>query len=113
MAWYRNFKFDRFVAKDGENGFEACEKKAFSVEGEPTETIRFEGNSVKDLFYLMDKGTPVIAMKSNSNAILLVGYDAKTVTYIDPMSGTVYTHNIGKVDEMLKEGGNTFLAYIK
>lgn len=134
VAWYRNFKFDRFTVKEGENGLTACVRKVLAAEGEAvenianlelasaekllqkelqTETVIFQGNSVKDVFYLMDKGIPIIAMKSSSNAVLLVGYDAKTVTYVDPVSGVVYTHNIEKVDTMLKEGGNTFLAYIK
>ena len=113
VAWYRNFKIDRFTVKDGENGLDACKRKVLSMEDEPEEIVTFQGNSVKDLFYLMDKGTPVIAVKDRSSAILLAGYDAKTVTYVDPMSGTVYTHNIEKVDSMLKESGNTFLAYVK
>lgn len=134
VAWYRNFKFDRFTVKDGENGLTACVRRVLAAEGESTEnltnldltsaekllkkqlqteTVIFRGNSVKDMFYLMDKGIPVIAMKNASNAVLLVGYDAKTVTYVDPISGTVYTHNIDKVNDMLKEGQNTFLVYVK
>ncbi len=133
-AWYRNAKIERFTAKQGENGLAACVRRILTYErkeaGElssldvknaekilsqqlETETIRFQGASVKDVFYLINKGVPVIAMRNSSNAILLVGYDAKTVTYVDPMSGEVFTHAIEKVDELLAGSGHTLIAYIK
>ncbi len=133
-AWYRNAKIERFTAKQGENGLAACVRRILTYErkeaGElssldiknaekilsqqlETETIRFHGASVKDVFYLINKGVPVIAMKNSSNAILLVGYDAKTVTYVDPMSGEVFTHAIEKVDQLLEGSGCTMIAYIK
>ena len=78
-----------------------------------TEVIRFRGCSSKDMFYLIDKGVPVIALKDGSSAILLIGYDAKTVTYVEPSSGSVFTSAIEKVDEMLAGSGKTFIAYVR
>ena len=133
-AWYRNQKIERFTVKSGENGLGACVRRILSYERKEakgfsnldvknaekilrehleTETICFQGASVKDVFYLMNKGVPVIAMKNGSDAILLVGYDAKTVTYIDPMSGEVTTNAIEKVDQMLAGSDQTLIAYIK
>ena len=65
------------------------------------------------MFYLMDKGVPVIALKDSSKAVLLVGYDAKTVTYIDPSSGATRGSTIEDMDEMLSGSGRTFIGYIK
>ena len=134
VSWYRNFEIAGFTASGGESTLAACLKKVLSYEGKKsdaaaelasksseqilaeqleTEVIRFRGCSVKAMFYLIDKGVPVIALKDSANAILLVGYDAKTVTYVDPGSGSAYTSAIEKVDEMLAGSGNTFIGYIK
>ena len=65
------------------------------------------------MFYLVDKGVPIIGLKDSTNAILIIGYDAKTATYIDPRNGGTYTSNIEKVDEMLRGSGNTFIGYTR
>ena len=134
VAWYRNFEVDRFSAKDGESTLTACIRKVLQYEGKKgdlvselgtksvqeflteqleTEAIRFGGCSVKTMFYLIDKGVPIIAMKDGSNAILLIGYDAKTVTYVEPSSASIFTSSIEKVDEMLAGSGRTFIGYVR
>lgn len=134
VAWYRNFNVSAFTAKDGENNLAACIRKVLGYEGMSvdvvselqsktpeqllseqleTEAVRFRGCSVKDMFYLIDKGVPVIGLKDSTNAILFVGYDAKTATYIDPTSGGIYASSIEKLDEMLKGSGNTYIGYVR
>ena len=134
VAWYRNFNVSPFVLKDGENYLAACVRKVLGYEGKSadvvmelqsktpeqimseqleTEAVRFRGCSVKDMFYLIDKGVPIIGLKDNTNAILFIGYDAKTATYIDPTNGGTYASSIEKIDEMLKGSGNTFIGYVR
>jgi hypothetical protein len=134
VAWYRNFNVSPFVLKDGENHLAACVRKVLGYEGKSadvvtelqsktpeqilseqleTEAVRFRGCSVKDMFYLIDKGVPVIGLKDNTKAILFIGYDAKTATYIDPTNGGTYASSIEKLDEMLKGSGNTFIGYVR
>lgn len=134
VAWYRNFNVSAFTAKEGENNLAACVRKVLGYEGKSTdvvaelqskmpeqilseqlgtEAVRFRGCSVKDMFYLIDKGVPVIGMKDSTNAILFIGYDAKTATYIDPTNGGTYASSIEKIDEMLKSSGNTFIGYVR
>ena len=134
QSWYHNFEVRTFLAKEGQNTLVACVEKVLAYEGETTnvatemttktpkqilseqletEGIQFRGCSVKDMFYLMDKGVPVIALKDSSKAVLLVGYDAKTVTYIEPSSGATRSGTIEDVDEMLSGSGRTFIGYIK
>ncbi len=135
-SWYRNFEVAPFTVKDGENKLAACVRKILAYEGNSTgvdvmeelsvktpeeviseqletEAVRFRDCSVKDMFYLIDKGVPVIALRDNTDAIVFVGYDAKTATYIDPTNGGTYASSIEKIDEMLKGSGNTFIGYIK
>lgn len=134
VAWYRNFEVSRFTPNGGESTLAACVRKVLAYEGEnvdvatelgtssveeimekylKTEVMQFRGCSSKDMFYLIDKGVPVIALKDGSSAILLIGYDAKTVTYVEPSSGSIFTRTIEKVDEMLAGSGKTFIAYAR
>ncbi len=134
VAWYRNFNVSAFTAKGGENNLAACVRRVLGYEGKSidvvnelqskspeqilseqleTEAIRFRGCSVKDMFYLIDKGVPVIGLKDSTNAILFVGYDAKTATYIDPTNGGTYASSIEKLDEMLRGSGNTYIGYVR
>ena len=134
VAWYRNFNVSAFAAKDGENNLAACVRKVLGYEGKSvdvvaelqsktpeqviseqleTEAVCFRGCSVKDMFYLIDKGVPVIGLKDSTNAVLFVGYDAKTATYIDPTNGGTYASSIEKLDEMLKGSGNTYIGYVR
>lgn len=134
VAWYRNFNVSAFVSKDGESNLSACVRKVLGYEGKSvdvvtelqsktpeqilseqleTEAIRFRGCSVKDMFYLIDKGVPVIGLKDRSSAILLIGYDARTATYIDPTNGATYASTIQKLDDMIRGSGNTFIGYVR
>ena len=134
VSWYRNFEVSRFTPNAGESTLAACARKVLAYEGKKvdvasemktssveevmqkhlgTEVLRFRGCSSKAMCYLIDKGVPVIAMKDGSQAILLIGYDAKTVTYVEPNSGSIFTSTFEKVDEMLQGSGKTFIAYAR
>ena len=134
VSWYRNFEVSRFTPNAGENTLAACARKVLTYEGKKVdvasematlsvedvmqkhlgkEVLRFRGCSSKTMCYLIDKGVPVIAMKDGTSAILLIGYDAKTVTYVEPNSGSIFTSTFEKVDEMLQGSGKTFIAYAR
>ena len=113
VSWYRNFNLTGFTVNQGESTLEACRKKVATYERQPVEEIYLSGCTSKDMSYLLDKGVAVIGMRDGNNAILLVGYDAKTVTYINPSDGGTYTSAFDKVDEMLKGSGNTFIGYVR
>ena len=134
VSWYRNFNINRFVTQSGETSLATCLREILEYEGVSAdvvsemnskspeqilgeftggEGIRFRGCSSKDMFYLIDKGTPVIALKDSSSALLLIGYDAKTVTFVDPASGGVKNYPIESLDEMTAGSGYTFIGYIK
>lgn len=134
VAWYRNFELGAFVTQSGESSLAACirtvlayEDKQVDVQSElqsktavqilnenlEGEAILFKNCSSKDMFYLIDKGIPVIAMTDSSNAIVLIGYDAVSVTYVDPNVGAIRIRDIEVVDEMTEASGKTFLAYVK
>lgn len=134
VAWYRNFEMRAFYVNSGENALSACIRAVLAYEGESVdvaaemasktslevldaycggEAVRLKDCSTADMRYLIDKGTPVIALTGSDSAIVLVGYDAKTVTYIDPADGGTRTKNFSAVDAMMSGSGNTFLGYVK
>ncbi len=135
VAWYRNFNIGRFKAEDGETTLDACVRRVLRYEGVENvdvvselkaaspeslitkhtngEGIRFRGSSCKDMFYLIDKGTPVIALKDSSNAVMLIGYDALSVTYVDVAEGSIRSCSIEKMNSLTSGSGHTYIGYVK
>lgn len=134
VSWYRNFEMGAFRVNAGETALAACIRAVLAYEaatvdvttelGSKTalevldaycggEAVRFKDCSSSDMRYLIDKGTPVIALTGSDSAIVLVGYDAKTVTYIDPSDGGIRSRNFSAVDAMMSGSGNIFLGYVK
>ncbi len=134
VSWYRNFNVSGFTVQGGETTLEACVRKVLAYEGVSAEVsaalkeqavedvmetqlnkevIRYRDCSSKDMRYLIDKGVPVIAMINADEAVLLVGYDALTVTYISPSNGAVRSATFAKMDEMLEGSGCTFIGYVR
>ena len=135
VAWYRNFNISRFTAESGETTLAACVRRVLRYEDAEAidvvsalaekspeaiiteytsgEGIRFRGGSCKDMFYLIDKGTPVIALTDSSNAVMLIGYDALSVTYVDVAGGSIRSCSIDKMNQMTSGSGHTYIGYVK
>ena len=134
VAWYRNFNITGFQAEANESSLVACVRRLLTYRSKKIdvgaematksaeqvlseqlkeEVIKYQGCSVKELFYLVDKGVPVIALKDATQAVLLIGYDAKTVTYADPKDGGIYTRSIEAADELFAGSGCAFIGYLK
>lgn len=133
-SWYRNFEIGAFRANGGESALAACIRAVLSYEGETVdvaaelgnktalevlsthcggEAVQFKGCHVSAMRYLIDKGIPVIALTGSDSAIVLVGYDAQTITYIDPSDGNARTRNFSAVDAMISGSGSVFLGYVR
>jgi len=134
VAWYRNFEVPKFTKKSGETALEACVRAVLAYEDQEVdvkselqtktveqilseysggEGVRLKGCSSSDVRYLIDKAIPVIALTGTSEAVLIVGYDAVSVTYIEPQSGAVRMKNFSAMDSMMRTSGSTFFAYMK
>ena len=135
VAWYRNFNISRFTVEGDETTLAACVRRvlryedaekidvvsvlaekspeAIITEYTKGEGIRFRGGSCKDMFYLIDKGTPVIALTDSSNAVMLIGYDALSVTYVDVAGGSIRSCSIEKMNQMTSGSGHTYIGYVK
>lgn len=71
------------------------------------------GCSVDEVLYYVSCGKPVFAMTGSQTAVLLIGYDANTVTIFDPMVGTNYRKSISEANEMFTNAGNVFFTYLE
>ena len=61
----------------------------------------------------VEKDYPVLAYTSNSEAVVLVGYNEYNTVLMNPETGTVYKYGINDSKEMFEKAGNRFVTYIK
>ena len=52
-------------------------------------------------------------MKSNVDAVLIVGYDANSVIVQDPLEGEAKKVEQAEAEEMFRNAGNVFFGYIQ
>ena len=71
------------------------------------------GCSVEELLYYVSNGTPVFAMTSQSDAVLLVGYDANSIVYYDPVTEKNVSKSFEEAQALFSQAGDTFLTYIE
>ncbi len=69
------------------------------------------GCELDEVLYYVNCGTPVFAMVSQTEAVLLTGYDASTVTLFD--SGVATRKTLEEAKELFSQAGNLFFAYLK
>ena len=132
---YLNENVGAFMVGEGESSLAACLRKIIEYEGGSIDTAakldegkspmdildEFSGGEALDLtgctvdeaLYAVGRGRPVIAITGDNQAVLLVGYSSKTVTYIDPSSGAQTAVTTEVLGAMVSAGGNTFIAYTK
>ena len=77
------------------------------------EPVNLKGCTLDEILYFISMGSPVIAMKDSSHAVLITAYDQNTVTIYDPDNGQSQTmyHNIA--NDMFAAAGNVFISCMK
>lgn len=70
------------------------------------------GCNLDQVLYYVSNKSPIIAMKDENEAVLIVGYDEFNIIYIDPNSGE--TLKLGLIDsgKMFEKAGNFFISYL-
>lgn len=68
------------------------------------------GCTTEELMYIINTDRPVVAMRSEKKAIVLVGYTETTMTYIDVDSGDTKTVDVEEIEQMTEKSGNTYIA---
>ncbi len=71
------------------------------------------GCTTEQILYVINKGTPVMAMIDSANAIILTGYGKVNVQYINPATGAIELQPIDSIDQIVSGSGNTFIGYLQ
>ncbi len=77
------------------------------------EILDLTGASLPQILYYVSQGTPVYASTGDDSAVLIVGYDATTVTIFDPMTSSNSRMSIEEATEYFSTYGNVFVSYVK
>lgn len=124
-----------FTANAGESTLAACLRQLLAFEGETVdvmtelaggqsvldvigdnsgeEALDLTGCSPEQLCYIIGKGTPVVAMTGGNQAVLLVGYDHTTFTYLDPASGKKQSVTESALQNMTAGSQGAYFGYVK
>ncbi|MBO5371642.1 MAG: hypothetical protein J6A75_02870 [Lachnospiraceae bacterium] len=75
-------------------------------------TLDLRGCELEEVLYYINLETPVFAMRSDTEAVLLIGYDAQNVILFHPLTGEKEKMGMNDATEMFHNAGNVFLGYI-
>lgn len=70
------------------------------------------GCELEEVLYYISLDTPVFAMRSNTEAVLVVGYDMQNVYLYNPLVGEAEKVGLHDATEMFGNAGNVFFGYI-
>ncbi len=73
--------------------------------------VNLTGCTLDEVLYFVSSGSPVIAMKDNTHAVLITGYDETSVTVIDPQ-GQLSKLSIKNAEALFGNVGNIYISYI-
>lgn len=68
--------------------------------------------SLEEVLYYVSLGAPVFAMRSDTEAVLVTGYDANNVYLYDPTGSVEEKMGQNDAAEMFEHAGNIFFGYI-
>lgn len=77
-----------------------------------SEPVDLSGVTLEQALYFVSSDKYVIGMTGNSTAVVISGYDTKTVTVYNPQSGKRETFSRTQAEEMFKNAGNRFVSYL-
>ncbi len=100
---------EEFKKKEGQSSLEACEAFMEKADGVKTDLT---GCRLDQIFYVVNLGKPVIAIKDKDHAVLITGYDLERVYYIDPDDGSEHGVYVDEMEEDMEAQGNIYIGYL-
>lgn len=70
------------------------------------------GCNVEETLYYVSCGSPVFAMTTGEDAVLIVGYDSDTIVIFDPIAESTYRKTYEEADAIFSNAGNVFFTYL-
>ncbi len=74
--------------------------------------MELTGCSVDQIAYLINKGTPVISVRSGEPPLILTGYDEHSVIYINVADGQILSMPKNQMDQIMLQEGNEYIGYL-
>ena len=74
--------------------------------------VNLTGCTVDEVLYFVSNDKPVIAMKNNSQAVLITGYDLSYITIYDPSTGITSKMLLSSAESYFEAAGSIFVSYI-
>lgn len=74
--------------------------------------VNLSGCTVDEILYFVSNERPVIAMLSNSHAVLITGYTSTSVTWMDPATRSKRTVSLTSAEQIFKDAGYIFVSYV-
>ena len=71
------------------------------------------GASLSEVLYYVNNGTPVYAYTGEDTAVLIIGYDASTIIYFDPIKGQNAKMSMTEATDYFASFGNVFVSYLQ
>lgn len=71
------------------------------------------GASLSQALYYVSIGNPVYAYTGDDTAVLIVGYDASSIIYFDPMTSENSKMGMTEATEYFESFGNVFVTYLQ
>jgi len=87
--------------------------KEFLEQATGQRMLSLTGATLDEVLYFVFRGAPVYAMKNRTEAVVITGYSASSVTVYEPSTGKNKNYSLRDAEKMFEEAGNIFLSYVK
>lgn len=74
--------------------------------------LDLSGCSLDSILYYVNRDIPVLALLSDGNAVLVIGFNELNTVLMDPQTGTVFKKGMNDSTKWFEENGNCFITYL-
>lgn len=96
------------MLKNGENAISILERQMPDAQ-----VMDLTGCTLDSVLYYVDRDIPVLALLSDGDAVLIVGFNELNTVLMDPQTGKVTKRGMNDSKELFERNGNKFITYIK
>lgn len=76
------------------------------------EILNLSGCPMDAMLYYVNKDIPVLAIREDGSAVLIIGFNEYNIVLMDPKTGKIYKKGMNDSRAMFEEEGNQFMTYI-
>lgn len=76
------------------------------------QTVNLSGATLEQVLYFVSSNKYVIAMTGDSTAVVICGYDTKTLSIYNPANGKHETVNRAQMEKTFEAAGNRYISYL-